>query len=51
MPSADYVSYLAFVGANPQGMIARQTCNNLLCVDPDHIELFNPDAWNQSGVP
>jgi len=47
MQSAAYVSYLAFVGPIPSGMLTRQTCNNRLCVNPDHLELFDPDAWKK----
>ena len=47
MESADYVSYLAFVGAVPSGMLPRQTCKNRLCVNPAHLELFDPNAWKK----
>lgn len=45
--SADHVSYLAFVGPVPEGMLTRQTCNNRLCVNPQHLELFDPEAWRR----
>ncbi|TNF35282.1 MAG: hypothetical protein EP315_06140 [Gammaproteobacteria bacterium] len=45
MESAQQVSYMAFIGPVPQGMLARQICNNRLCVNPEHLELFDPDAW------
>lgn len=44
MESADTVSYIAFIGPLPKGMLTRQTCHNRLCVNPDHLELFDPDA-------
>jgi hypothetical protein len=45
--SADHVSYMAFVGPIPEGMLTRQTCNNRLCVNPEHLELFDPEAWRK----
>jgi len=47
MESADQVSYMAFIGAVPKGMLTRQTCHNRLCVNPQHLELFNPEAWRK----
>ncbi len=40
MESAENVSYMGFVGEIPDGMYARQTCNNRLCVNPEHLALF-----------
>ncbi len=47
MESADHVSYIAFIGKIPDGMLTRNTCGNRLCVNPDHLELFDPEAWKQ----
>lgn len=47
MESADQASYEAFVGPIPEGMLTRQTCNNRLCVNPEHLEVFDPDAWRR----
>jgi len=44
MDSARNVSYLAFVDAIPAGFLTRQRCNNRLCVNPEHLELFDPEA-------
>ena len=40
MESAENVSYMGFIGEIPEGMYARQTCNNRLCVNPEHLSLF-----------
>ena len=48
MESAPEVSYMAFVGEVPSGMIARQTCGNRLCVNPDHLELFDTNGWKKT---
>ena len=45
--SADHVSYLAFVGDIPEGMLTRNTCGNRLCVNPEHLELFDPQGWKK----
>lgn len=47
MESADHVSFTAFIGPVPQGMLTRQTCHNRLCVNPQHLELFDPEAWRK----
>lgn len=47
MESAQHVSYTAFIGLVPEGMLTRQVCNNRLCVNPDHLELFDPEAWRK----
>ena len=39
--SAQHASYLAFVGPVPPGKYVDQTCNNRLCVNPDHLELVD----------
>lgn len=44
MDSARNVSYRAFIGDIPDGMLTRQTCNNRLCVNPEHLQLFDPEA-------
>ena len=48
MESADHVSFMAFIGPIPKGLLTRQTCHNRLCVNPQHLELFNPEAWRES---
>ena len=40
--SAEFVSYEAFIGPVPDGMLVRQTCSNRLCINPDHLEIFDP---------
>ena len=40
--SAEFASYEAFVGPVPAGMLVRQTCSNRLCINPDHLEIFDP---------
>ena len=42
MQSAQYVSYAAFVGPVPAGLLVRQSCHNRLCVNPQHLQLFDP---------
>jgi hypothetical protein len=42
MQSAQYVSYEAFIGRVPAGMLVRQSCGNRLCVNPQHLQLFDP---------
>lgn len=44
MDSARNVSYRAFVGDIPKDMLTRQICNNRLCVNPDHLQLFDPET-------
>lgn len=42
MRSAQHVSYEAFIGPLPDGLLVRQRCNNRLCINPAHLELFDP---------
>jgi len=42
MQSAHQASYEAFVGPVPDGLLVRQHCGNRLCVNPDHLEIFDP---------
>ena len=48
MQSAHFVSYEAFIGPVPQGMLVRQTCKNRLCFNPQHLEVFEVDGRNSS---
>lgn len=45
--SAQQVSYIAFIEAPTEGMMARQTCGNRLCVNPEHLELFDARTRSQ----
>lgn len=42
--SAHFASYEAFVAPLPQGSLVRQTCGNRLCVNPDHLEVFQEQS-------
>ena len=42
MQSALHVSYEAFIGPVVDGMLVIQTCNNRLCVNPEHLEVRDP---------
>jgi hypothetical protein len=42
MVSAQTASYLAFIGEVPDGKLVGQTCGNRLCVNPEHLQLFEP---------
>lgn len=44
MESARNVSYMAFVGDIPKGMLTRPECSNILCINPEHLKLFDPSA-------
>jgi hypothetical protein len=39
--SAQQISYIAFIGTPAEGMMARQVCGNRLCVNPEHLQLFD----------
>jgi hypothetical protein len=38
--SAETASYIAFVGKIPEGKLLKQKCGNRLCVNPEHLILF-----------
>lgn len=40
--SAQTASYLAFLGPLPDGKLVKQSCGDRLCVNPDHLVLFEP---------
>jgi len=40
MVSAQSASYLAFLGAIPDGYLVKQSCGNRLCINPEHLELI-----------
>jgi len=54
MDSARNVCYRAFREDIPEGMMTRPVCGNLYCINPDHLELFDPQArqkaLQQKGV-
>lgn len=35
--SAQDVSYMAFIDSNTEGKLIRTSCNNRLCVNPEHL--------------
>lgn len=37
---AKEVSYMAYIGEIKPGYRVRTTCNNRLCVNPEHLELY-----------
>ena len=43
MERARNVSYMAFIDNIPKGFMTRQSCKDRLCVNPEHLELFDPD--------
>ncbi|MCO6414434.1 MAG: hypothetical protein J5I92_16995 [Thiogranum sp.] len=48
MQSAEHVSYEAFIGPVPRDMLIRQSCRNRLCVNPQHLEIFDPARKQQA---
>jgi hypothetical protein len=42
MHGAQEVSYEAFIGPVPQGMLIISACNNRLCINPQHLDVFDP---------
>lgn len=45
--SAQQISYIAFIDMPAEGMMARQVCGNRLCVNPEHLELFDARTRSQ----
>jgi hypothetical protein len=45
--SAQQISYIAFINTPADGMMARQVCGNRLCVNPQHLELFDARTRSQ----
>lgn len=43
MESAPRASYMAFVEEIPPGHEVIQTCGNRLCINPEHLLLFDPN--------
>ena len=43
MQSAQHASYAAFIEPLPEGLLVKEACNNRLCINPEHLELFDPD--------
>jgi len=41
MESAHRASYITFVSKLPDGVLVRQTCGNRLCINPEHLEVFD----------
>ena len=37
--SAQKVSYMAFIGPVSPGLLVKSSCDNRLCVNPDHLKL------------
>ena len=43
MRSALHLSYEAFIGPVGKGMLVMQTCRNRLCINPEHLEVIDPE--------
>lgn len=44
LDSARNVCFRAYREDIPKGMMTRPTCGNLYCINPEHLELFDPQA-------
>jgi hypothetical protein len=44
MQSAQHISYEVFIRPVARGMLVMQTCRNRLCINPEHLEAFDPDS-------
>jgi hypothetical protein len=44
MASAHAASYEAFIGPPPKDKLVKQRCGNRLCINPDHLMLFEPGS-------
>lgn len=40
MVSAQSASYLQFVAEVPDGYLVKQSCENRLCINPEHLALM-----------
>jgi hypothetical protein len=43
-------SYMLFKGEIPEGMLVRHSCNDSLCVNPEHLELGNHKQNKQDSI-
>ena len=48
MDSARNACFRAFRDDIPAGMMTRPTCGNLYCINPDHLEIFDPEAQRKA---